>query len=83
MSTTALAELVGDSDTIGAMTDLEFDDYWKALGTVVRLACRAKPQPQTTETAPARQELSCTSASTERRWSPHQEAPATPFGFRQ
>lgn len=28
-----------------------------------------------------RQELSCTSVSTERRGAPHQEAPATPFGF--
>jgi hypothetical protein len=38
----------------------------------------AEPEP---EPAAARQELSCTSASTERRWSPHAAPPATPFGF--
>lgn len=43
---------------------------------------KAGPEPAA-QSAPARQELSCTSASTERRWSPMQEAPATPFGFGQ
>jgi len=33
------------------------------------------------ESARERQELSCTSASTERRWSPTQEPPAPAFGF--
>lgn len=41
---------------------------------------KAEPEPAA-ETAPQRQELSCTSASTERRWSPGQEAPASAFGF--
>jgi hypothetical protein len=39
------------------------------------------PEPGSPEVTPARQEINNTAASTERRWAPHQEAPATPFGF--
>ena len=40
-----------------------------------------EPAEPAAETAPARQELSCTSASTERLWIPGQQAPASAFGF--
>ena len=53
----ALSDLIGDSDTIGRMTDQEFDHYWKALGTVVRLACQAKPEPEKAVPQSARKEL--------------------------
>jgi hypothetical protein len=36
---------------------------------------------QPAEPGPPRQEINNTSATTERRWSPHAAPPATPFGF--
>jgi hypothetical protein len=83
-----LYDVIGDTAVIAALNDHEFDDYWRALGTVVRLSCRraaaaereaaAAPEPEA-----ARQEMSCTQASTERR--PERDfevAPASAsFGF--
>lgn len=44
-------------------------------------ATPAGPKAAEPEPAPARTEINNTSASTERRWSPHVSAPAMPFGF--
>jgi len=41
-TTVSLGNLT-DAAAIGRMNDAEFDRYWTALGTVVRLACRAAP----------------------------------------
>lgn len=76
-----LDQLLGDDAMIGRMDDAQFDQYWTALGQVIRLAARHKAEP-----GPAvqdRQEMSCTSASTERRPSWDFEPSAVPatFGF--
>ncbi len=78
---TDLSGLAGDSAVIGKLTDAEFDKYWAALGTVVRIASTASERTE----QPARQEINNTSASTERKWSAHQDAPASPraIGFGQ
>lgn len=73
-----------DNDSIGRMSDADFDTYWAALGTAIRLACRAStPEPEKPE---HRGELSCTSASTQiaaprRDWRRPAVTATTQFGF--
>ena len=74
-----LGHLAGASAVIGKLTDDEFAKYWAALGTVARIASVASDRTE----QPARTEISNVAASTERKWAPHQDAPASPraIGF--
>jgi hypothetical protein len=83
MSASALADIIVGSEAIGRMNDQEFSEYWTALGKVVRIACRANPEPPAAKPETAPQEINNTSASTERSWTPTAQAPAAPFGFGQ
>lgn len=78
-----LADLAGDSAAIGRMTDAEFTEYWTALGTVVRLVCKARPPPAGSTGPPGQDPTSVTSATIERapQWDHDKRPPATAFGF--
>lgn len=62
-----------------AMRHLEEAVFWPNAGI-------ARNQPPATAVAPApvaaRQEISCTCATTERSWQPTVQTPASAFGFR-
>lgn len=68
-----------DSEVIAAMTVAEFDTFWQALGVTVRVAAVVKHRPED-----AQREVSNTSVSAERKWTPTTEAPASAhaLGFR-
>jgi hypothetical protein len=75
----AVIEFTADTSQIAATARI-IAKHLTALADELEHGNLSHAEPAT-ETAPARQELSCTSASTERRPSYHHEAPATPFGF--
>lgn len=68
-----------DSEVLAAMSHDEFDTFWQALGVTVRVAAVVKHRPDD-----AKREISNTSVSAERKWSPATEAPASAraVGFR-
>jgi hypothetical protein len=77
-----LDEILGDSAMISRMDDAQFDSYWTALGTAIRIACQAQRKPQPPPAQPeTRTEINCTNATTERTRAPHADAPASPFGL--
>ena len=79
---TSLGDLIGDPAAIARMDNDTFDQYWQALGTLIRLAAQHAPQPAT---PPKRDPGSSTAAITERA-GPHRahrrRTTVQPFGFR-
>lgn len=65
MSGEGLADMLAGPAQMACMDAEEFDRYWVALGTAVRLASLAAVKAEPAGD-PGHQELSCVSASTER-----------------
>ena len=68
-----LDDLLAPKAGLGKMDDSTFEDYWLTLGHLVRVAAKFSVTSEKSGAEP-----NCTAASTERTWSRHTEAPATP-----